>query len=178
MDFKIRQERKSDLPVISQLLMTAFTDMPESDHQEQCLVKRLHASDTFIPDLALVAEDNKGEIIGYILLTEVTIVSERRTIPSLAVAPLAVLPTCQHRGIGGALLKEAHRRAASLGYGTAVLLGHKDYYPRFGYKKAADYDILFPFDVPQEYCQVIELLPGALKDVKGTVHYPKAFFEG
>ena len=75
------------------------------------------------------------------------------------------------------LLKEAHKRAAALGYGTAVLLGHKDYYPRFGYRKATDYGITFPFDVPSEYCQVIELIPDALKSIKGIVRYPAVFFE-
>lgn len=75
------------------------------------------------------------------------------------------------------LLKEAHKRATSLGYETAVLLGHKDYYPRFGYCKVADYGIKFPFDAPSEYCQVIELIPDALKSIKGIVRYPAVFFE-
>ena len=91
--------------------------------------------------------------------------------------PELSLPEYQNRGIGGMLLKEAHKKAAALGYGTAVLLGHKDYYPRFGYRKAADYGITFPFDVPSEYCQVIELIPDALKSIKGIVRYPAVFFE-
>ena len=105
------------------------------------------------------------------------IVSESEVHTSLAVAPLAVLPEYQNRGIGGMLLKEAHKRAAALGYGTAVLLGHKDYYPRFGYRKAEDYGIKFPFDVPSEYCQVIELIPNALEGINGIVRYPAVFFE-
>ena len=75
------------------------------------------------------------------------------------------------------LLREAHKRAAALGYGTALLLGHKDYYPRFGYSKAMEYGIEFLFDVPSEYCQVIELIPGALKSMNGLVRYPAAFYE-
>lgn len=110
-------------------------------------------------------------------MTKVKIVSESGDQTSLAVAPLAVLPKYQNRGIGGILLKEAHKMAATLGYGSAVLLGHKDYYPRFGYCKAIEYGIEFPFDVSSEYCQVIELLPDALKGVNGIVHYPAAFFE-
>ena len=72
---------------------------------------------------------------------------------------------------------EAHKRAASLGYGTAVLLGHKDYYPRFGYREAIKYGIEFPFDVPSEYCMVIELIPDTLHNVNGIVRYPSVFFE-
>lgn len=113
--------------------------------------------------------------MGYILLTKVGIESKNKTTISSAVAPLAILPEYQNRGIGGRLLKEAHKRAAALGYETAVLLEHKDYYPRFGYRKAADYGIKFPFDVPSEYCQVIELIPNALKSTKGIVRYPDIF---
>lgn len=177
MDIIIKQEENTELPVICKLIETAFADMSESDHQEHHLVDRLHKSDTYIPELSLVAKTDKGEIVGYILLTKVEIISESGTQTSLAVAPLVVLPEYQNRGIGGILLKEAHKRAAVLGYGTAVLLGHKDYYPRFGYRKAADYGIKFPFDVPSEYCQVIELIPDALKSTKGIVRYPAVFFE-
>lgn len=177
MNIRISQEENSELPVICNLIEAAFADMQESDHQEHHLVDKLHKSDTYIPELSLVAKADQEEIVGYILLTKVEIVSESEVHTSLAVAPLAVLPEYQNRGIGGMLLKEAHKRAAAHGYGTAVLLGHKDYYPRFGYRKAADYGITFPFDVPSEYCQVIELIPDALKSIKGIVRYPSAFFE-
>lgn len=177
MDIKIQQAENRELPAIYKLIEKAFADMQESDHQEHILVKRLYKSDTFIPELSLVAKTNDGEIVGYILLTKIGIESENKTTISLAVAPLAVLPEYQNRGIGGRLLKEAHKRAAALGYETAVLLGHKDYYPRFGYRRAADYGIKFPFDVPSEYCQVIELIPDALKSTEGVVRYPDIFFE-
>lgn len=140
-------------------------------------MEKLHKSDTYIPELSLVAKTDQEDIVGYILLTKVEIVSESEVHTSLAVAPLAVLPEYQNRGIGGMLLKEAHKRTAALGYGTAVLLGHKDYYLRFGYRKAADYGITFPFDVPSGYCQVIELIPDTLKSIKGIVRYPAVFFE-
>ena len=83
----------------------------------------------------------------------------------------------QNRGIGSALIREAHKRATELGYGSVVLLGHKDYYPRFGYKQAIDSGIEFPFDVPHEYCMAIELRPKSLKDVQGMIQYAKPFTE-
>ena len=177
MNIRIRREGSTDLPAICKLVEAAFAEMPESDHREHYLVDKLHNSDTYIPKLSLVAKTDKDEIVGYILLTKVEIVSESGVQTSLAVAPLAVLPEYRNKGIGGMLLKEAHKRAASLGYGTAVLLGHKDYYPRFGYREAIKHGIEFPFDVPSEYCQVIELIPDALKSTKGVVRYPIAFFE-
>lgn len=171
----IRQEIPGDLPDILDLVEKAFEDVAESDHQEQYLVERLHDADTFIPELSLVAVNSKGNIVGYILLTKVKIVSADSTTVSLAVAPLAVHPAYQNNRIGGMLIEEAHQTAKAMGYGSAVLLGHKDYYPRFGYRKAIDYDIRFPFDAPQECCMVIELLPDALSGVSGTVHYPECF---
>lgn len=177
MEISIRQEKEKDSPVIDALITAAFKNVPESDHREALLVKRLHLSDTFIPSLSLVAENNEKKIVGYILLTPVDIVSENNTVPSLSVAPLAVLPGFQHQGIGGRLLNEAHQRAARLGYATAVLLGHKEYYPRFGYRKAVDFGITFPFDAPHDCCMIIELFPGAANGIHGTVRYPNAFFE-
>lgn len=113
------------------------------------------------------------QIVWYILLTEVKIDSDTQSVTSLSVAPLAVLPEFQRKGIGGGML--AHQRAALLGYGTAVVLGHKEYYPRFGYRKAIDLGIEFPFEVSHEYCMVAELIPGATENVKGMVCYPTDF---
>ena len=177
MTIDIREERSDDLPVIYDLIETAFAEVPESDRREHLLVERLHGSDTFIPQLSLVAETDDKRVAGYILLTKVEIVSEKGAAISLGVAPLAVLPEFQRRGIGGMLLEEAHKRAALLGYGTAVLLGHKDYYPRFGYRKASDFGVEFPFDAPDESCMIAELLPDTIDKVRGTVRYPDAFFE-
>lgn len=176
MNIRIRQEEEKDAPMVFDMLVSAFADVEESDHQEQHLVERLRQSESFIPQLSLVAETDGNEIAGYILLTRVEIVSGSHIFTSLGVAPLAVLPKFQHQGIGGLLLREAHRIAASLGYGTAVLLGHKDYYPRFGYRRALDAGIEFPFDVDDGLCMVIELETGALDGVHGMVRYPEAFF--
>ena len=96
----ISQEENSELPVICNLIEIAFADMQESDHQEHHLVDKLHKSDTYIPELSLVAKTDQQEIVGYILLTKVEIVSESEVHTSLAIAPLAVLPEYQNRGIG------------------------------------------------------------------------------
>lgn len=125
MDIIIKQEENTELPVICNLIEAAFANMQESDHQEHHLVDRLHKSDTYIPELSLVAKTDQEEIVGYILLTKAEIVSESEVHTSLAVAPLAVLPEYQNRGIGGMLLKEAHKRAAALGMEQLSCLGIK-----------------------------------------------------
>lgn len=177
MDIRIRQEQKNAKSVIHDLIVAAFADVRESDHREHFLVERLHESSTFIPELSLVAETDDHKIVGYILLTEVEIVSDDGVAASLGVAPLAVLPEFQQKGIGGLLIQHAHKIAATLGYGTAVLIGHKDYYPRFGYRRAIDFGIEFPFDVSHEFCMIVELRPDVLAGICGTVRYPDVFFE-
>lgn len=177
MKISIRQENSSDTQDVFRLIEAAFANVEESDHREQFLVERLRKSESFIPELSLIAETEDGRIAGYVLLTKVDIVSGNDSTPSLGVAPLAVLPEYQRQGVGGQLLTEAHKLASALGYGSAVLLGHKDYYPKFGYKRASAYGIEFPFDAPDECCMAVELIPGALSDVRGTVHYPAVFFE-
>ena len=171
----IRQESPQDHTTVYKLIRAAFASVEESDHSEQDLVERLRHSSSFIPELSLVAETGRGELVGHILLTRIRIINDAQAFHSLAVAPLSVLPSCQRQGIGSALIREAHRHAAALGYGSAVLLGHPGYYPRFGYLPAHRFDIRFPIDAPVDCCMVIELQPDGLKGVQGRVEYDPAF---
>jgi predicted N-acetyltransferase YhbS len=97
--------------------------------------------------------------------------------PSLALAPVAVLPEYQNQGIGGKLIMEGHRLARELGYGSVIVVGHPAYYPRFGYKPASRWNITASFEVPDEAFMALELLEGGLKDVSGEIEYVKEFFE-
>jgi predicted N-acetyltransferase YhbS len=85
------------------------------------------------------------------------------------------LPEFQKQGIGGQLIEYAHNKAKELGYESIVLLGHKDYYPKFGYSQAAEFGIDLPFDVPKENSMVITLTKNGLDGVNGIVQYPKEF---
>ncbi|MEM6725737.1 MAG: N-acetyltransferase, partial [Bacteroidota bacterium] len=78
--------------------------------------------------------------------------------------------------IGSQLIEKAHQIARSLGHRIVVLIGHEQYYPRFGYQIASAYQIAFPFEVPDPNAMVLELVPGALEGVQGVVVYPEAFF--
>jgi predicted N-acetyltransferase YhbS len=176
MEIVIRQEEPADYPAVFDLIEAAFQFEPMSDHREQYLVERLRQSSAFLPELSLLAEHD-GEIIGHILLTKITIQNAEESDQSLALAPVSVLPQYQRKGVGGRLIGEAHRRAKSLGFQSVVLLGHQNYYPRFGYEPASKYGIKLSFDVPEENYMVIELTPGGLAGVKGIVKYPNEFFE-
>lgn len=115
--------------------------------------------------------------MGHILLTEIKIKTSDDEITSLALATVSVLPEFQGKGIGGKLITETHQRAKDLGYQSIILLGHENYYPRFGYKLAEEFGISLPFDVPKENCMAIELQPNSLKNINGEVVYPKEFYE-
>jgi len=95
----------------------------------------------------------------------------------LALAPLAVDPAYQRKGIGGELIKAAHQRAKELGFQAIVILGHPQYYPKFGYQKSIDYGISLPFEVPAENATVLALNPDALKGIHGELKYAKEFYE-
>jgi predicted N-acetyltransferase YhbS len=171
----IRQENPQDYPAVFELIQNAFKDEIHSDHQEQFLVERLRKSEAFIPELSLIAESN-GKILGYILLTPIKIQNDREEFSSLALAPVAVLPSHQKQGIGGNLIQFAHQKAIDLNYTSIALLGHEDYYPKFGYRLAKNFDIKFPFEVPDENCMIIELERNALEKVSGILVYPQEFY--
>ena len=151
-EIKIRQEQENDFQAVREVVELAFRDVEDSDQSEPYLV-------------------------GHLMMSKVEIVSEDQSVISLGLAPVSVVPKYQRIGVGSALIREAHKRAGELGYKSVVLLGHKDYYPRFGYKRAIDFGIEFPFDVPSEYCMVVELAPEGLKNVHGMIKYAKPFME-
>lgn len=133
----IRQENPQDYPSVFDLIQNAFKDEIHSDHQEQFLVERLRKAEAFIPELSLIAESH-GKILGYILLTPFKIQNDKEEFSSLALAPVAVLPSHQKQGIGGNLIQFAHQKAKELNYTSIALLGHEDYYPKFGYQLASN----------------------------------------
>ena len=176
MKITIRQERQTDHSSVFKVIKSAFLTMEFSDFREQFLVERLRRSDAFIPELSLVAEfENK--IVGHILLTKIIIKNEREEVSALALAPVSVLPEYQKQGIGSMLIENAHRIAEKLNYELVVLLGHEKYYPRFGYIPADKLGIKLPFEVPKENCMVKVLGKNEIKEVIGTVVYPKEFNE-
>jgi predicted N-acetyltransferase YhbS len=142
---------------------------------ESKLIEKIRVGENFVPELSLVAELD-GEMVGHILFSKIKIVGKAEH-ESLALAPMAVLPKFQKQGIGGELVKAGLEIARKLGFDSVIVLGHADYYPRFGFEKASKWDIKCPFEVPDEAFMVIELVEDSLKDKAGTVRYPKEFME-
>jgi len=173
LDILIRQECEADFDSVYAVVRSAFETMEVASGDEQDLVNRLRKSTAFIPELSLVAEHD-GNIIGHILFTKMKV----GTHPVLALAPVAVLPEYQKQGIGAKLIDEGHRIARELGHSIVILVGHPDYYPRFGYKPAGNFNIQAPFDVPADAFMVLELREGGLKGVSGMIEFAPEFFPG
>jgi putative acetyltransferase len=165
MDLLIRKETKKDHDAIYEVNKLAFRREKESR-----LVDIIRNGNNFIPDLSLVAEID-GKIIGHILFSKIEIHGNAKFI-SLALAPLAVIPEFQRKGIGAKLIEEGIRKAKELNFESIILVGHKEYYPRFGFKKASEWKIKCPFEVPDEAFMAIELSEDSLKDKSGTVIFP------
>lgn len=166
---EIRQENENDYEEVYNLIKTAFKTVEHSDGNEHDLVVKLRKSDSFIPELSLVAI-KEHKIIGYILFTKIKIGKNTE----LALAPLAVLPEYQGQGIGRKLIEKGHEVAKKLEYHYSVVLGSENYYPRFGYVPAVKYGIKAPFEVPYKNFMAIKL-NDTNKEIKGIVKYGKEF---
>ena len=166
---EIRQESQKDYEEVYRVVKTAFEMAEHSDGNEQDLVVALRNSDSFIPELSLVAvKDDK--IVGYILFTKIKIENHEE----IALAPLAVLPEYQKQGIGSMLIEQGHKIAKKLGYHYSIVLGSENYYPKFGYIPATQYGIQAPFDVPNENFMAVKLNDTDI-EIKGVVQYAKEF---
>lgn len=166
---EIREENINDYEQVYNVIKTAFEKAEHNDGNEQDLVIALRKSNSFIPELALVAV-YENKIIGYVLFTKIKIGDSTE----LALAPLAVLPEYQRKGVGMRLITEGHRIAKQLNYNYSVVLGSNKYYSKSGYIPASKYNIKAPFDVEDECFMAIKLNENA-KAIKGIVEYDKAF---
>jgi len=168
MDILIRKEEEKDYKNIFNVNKLAFDQEEESN-----LVDKIRNSKNFIPDLSIVAELN-NRLIGHILFSKIEILGSS-VFNTLALAPMAVIPEFQRQGVGSELIKKGMKKAKELGFDSIIVLGHKDYYPKFGFKEASRWKIKCPYKVPQEAFMAIELTEKALEGKAGTVKYPDEF---
>ncbi len=162
----IRAEEQSDRADVHALNVSAFATPAEAD-----LVDALRAEAK--PVVSLVAEQD-GAVVGHILFSPVTL-SGGAGLKIMGLAPMAVAPSRQRRGIGCALVRAGLERCRALGVGAVVVLGHPGYYPRFGFSPSSRFGIDSEYDVPAEAFMVCELEPGFLREAAGTIRYHAAF---
>lgn len=164
-------ETENDTAAIREVLIAAFDRTNEAK-----LVDLIRNSENFIPELSIVAKEN-NLVVGHILFTPISIDTATEKFSALALAPLAVTPAQQRQGIGSQLIEIGLAKSQELGHNIVVVLGHPNYYAKFGFQTASNFGVEAPFPVPDEAFMILGLKPDALHNVSGTVRYPAYFNE-
>ncbi len=165
----IRPEKSSDHAAVDEVNRLAFGRDAEAQ-----LVAKLREADGRDQPLSLVAVRD-DQVVGHILFSPILIETDGGNVAAMALAPMAVLSDYQGQGIGSALVREGLESCRRAKHRIVVVLGHADYYPRFGFKPAKRYGLRSPFTVPDEAFMAMALVPGGLDDICGVVRYPAAF---
>jgi putative acetyltransferase len=162
----VREESAGDAPAIHEVNRLAFGQPDEAD-----LVDRLRDGGFVIVSLVAVAAEG---VVGHILFTEAPMVGPGRTIRGAALAPMAVRPERQRSGIGSALVEKGIAMCRRRGVQAIVVVGHPDYYPRFGFSAdLARRHLIAPFAGPA--FMAMELIPGVLAEGPHRVRYAPPF---
>lgn len=162
----IRNEESGDWVLVHALNVAVF-----ETHAEANLVGALRQQAN--PMVSLAAEEDQA-VVGHIMFSPVELPGHPK-LKIMGLGPMAVLPAYQRRGIGSALVRSGLQQCKKLGFGAVVVLGHPEYYPRFGFSPAARFGIGCEYDAPEEAFMVVELEPGYLRGASGKVKYHAAF---
>ncbi len=171
----IRDERPEDAADVRRVLERAFEQTDEAD-----LVDRLRLAGAVTVSAVAASDPDDGEtapdrVIGHILFSPITIDGRQPPLPAVGLALMAVDPAHQRRGVGTALVETGLARCREQGVGVVVVLGHPDYYPRFGFRTAHLSGLSSEYDSPPEAFMALELTAGALDRCSGLVRYRPAF---
>ena len=160
----IRDATASDYAAIRQVVRHAFSQDDEAN-----LVEQLRADGDALVELVAASDI---AIQGHILYSPLAMVRDGETLRAAALAPVSVLPAFQSQGIGGELIRAGNARCKELGCVGVIVLGHAEYYPRFGFSAALAESLQAPFSGP--HFMALEFEPGVLAG-GGKVQYAKAF---
>ncbi|CAB5089930.1 hypothetical protein D3OALGA1CA_839 [Olavius algarvensis associated proteobacterium Delta 3] len=164
----IRSEKPEDIAAIRRLIEKAFGQSAEAD-----IVDRLRES---CPEtISLVAEDNSG-LVGHILFSPAEILSMGTRVEGMGLAPMVVLPERQREGIGTRLVTEGLNLLQKKACPYVIVLGHPEYYPRFGFEPAAKYRIVCQWEgIPSDAFMIRIFDHSAMRDVEGIALYRDEF---
>lgn len=163
----IRSETPADIPAIRRINEQAFGRPDEAQ-----LVEKLRDAAAII--LSLVAEE-EDHLLGHILFSPVLVGEGEDGVAAAALGPMALLPEYQNQGIGGMLVRHGLDTCHQLGHDVVIVLGHPNFYPRFGFRPAPPLGIHYSQPLPEGVFMVAELRPDALQGIRGVVHFHPAF---
>lgn len=163
----IRAAARDDAEVVRRVHESAFPTPAEAD-----LVEQLEANKHLL--LSFVAEVD-GEVVGHIAFSPVTIEpTPTKEYLAAGLGPVAVVPDHQRRGIGGELIKAGLSALPRADYDFVVVLGHPEYYPRFGFRRASEFGLDNEYGADAAF-MALELQPGRLDGITGLVRYGPEF---
>ena len=162
----IRKENKNDVSTVFEINTLAFETTAEAKLVDAL---REHVN----PVISLVALIDE-KLVGHIMFSPV-ILSDYLDIKIIGLAPMAVLPVYQNNGIGSALVKQGLTECKQLGFEAVVVLGHPEYYPRFGFIPSTKFGFVSEYKVPDEVFMALELQKGALSGKSGIIKYHDLF---
>lgn len=163
----IRKETDSDIEKIWQINAEAFETEAEAN-----LINALRKSG--ISYISLVAEEGE-DIVGHIFFTPVELTDSKSELKIMGLAPMAVASKHQKKGIGSQLVKEGLEHCLTQYYDAVVVLGHPQYYPKFGFLPSVKYGIKSEYDVPDDVFMLLELKKGVFEKGQGIIKYHDAF---
>lgn len=164
---EIRAEKPEDLEAIRKVNVAAFGRESEAN-----LVDQLRSAASTSSFVAVESE----QIVGHIFFSPVAIEGAcNDSLFILGLAPIAVLPEYQRKGIGSLLIQHSLEECTRLGCKAVVVLGHPEYYPKFRFVPAKEKGLRCEYTVPDEAFMVLELERGALQGCSGTVKYRSEF---
>ena len=166
---EIREEQLHDVEAVREVNLRAF-----GQPQEAQLVDRLRESCDELLSLVAVVDD---QVVGHVLFSPAVIESTHGVAHGMGLAPVAVLPEYQRQGIGSELIREGLVRLECRSCPYAIVLGHAEYYPRFGFEPASRYGIKSEWDVPDDAFMVLALDRSALPKDGGVAKYRPEFAE-
>jgi putative acetyltransferase len=163
----IREETPDDRAAVRLVNELAFGQPAEADLVDSL---REHCADA----LSLVAVDSSGAVVGHILFTPVTVDSAHEVV-GMGLAPMAVLPEQQRRGIGSQLVRRGLERLRERSCPFVVVVGHSEYYPRFGFAPASTHRLESQWGLPDEVFMALVFDETAMAPVSGIARYRPEF---
>jgi putative acetyltransferase len=161
---EIREERPDDMAAVRELNRRAF-----GQDQESNIVDALRANGAALLSLVATMDDR---VVGHIIYSSLSIGDN---VSGAALGPIAVLPEHQRQGIGSKLIEAGNRKLKDAGCPFIIVVGHADYYPRFGFRPASEHGIKCEWDVPDDVFMLLVLDQAKMEGVSGLATYRHEF---
>lgn len=163
LSIEVREERPDDVAAIRDVNRRAF-----GQDQEANIVDALRSNGAALLSLVAIVDDR---IVGHIMYSPITV----GNVTGAALGPMAVLPDYQRSGIGSKLVEAGNLGIRNAGHPFIIVLGHANFYPRFGFTPAANLGIKCEWEVPEDVFMVLMLDPARMHGVSGLAKYRDEF---